>query len=486
MGGPRYVRYGLVSLLGSVRLGRAGSWRRNWPGPRGAAIIRWMCPSFPVHGRPVVQGVSACFGCSVRARSGPLVALSAVLLLAVTSVEGRTAPSQASPSRPGPGVGADGATAARGSERGRVLRLARGAVKVLVEPRPRAAVRGFVSGPGAALELHESRRAPGCRQLWHRIGESAWVCDGRLKPGEGRPEGVLHPALRPGRSTPSLYLVNQRTQKELQRPSAGSPGVRTLRQGSGFVVRPVVAGEGGPYRPTRLGFLPAASMRMVRPSGLEGVSLSGSVSLPVSWVSGATAWVHSQPSRATAHRVGGLKAYSQVTVEETRKVGRTTFVRVGPHRWVLGDLVRTARKRTRPPGVDEGARWIHVSLRAWTLVAYQGDSPVYAALISRGFNTPRGKFTITKKAAVRTLRFESRAGEVEMEAVPWVMYFKPRFAFHTAYWHDGFGARASHGCINLSPADARWLFDWTTPTLPPGWHEMSVLSSDPVTHVLIE
>jgi hypothetical protein len=40
----------------------------------------------------------------------------------------------------------------------------------------------------------------------------------------------------------------------------------------------------------------------------------------------------------------------------------------------------------------------------------------------------------------------------------------------STYWHDRFGSPASHGCINLALADARWLFDWSPPKLPKNWH----------------
>ena len=47
-----------------------------------------------------------------------------------------------------------------------------------------------------------------------------------------------------------------------------------------------------------------------------------------------------------------------------------------------------------------------------------------------------------------------------LEDVPWILYYDGDMALHGAYWHDNFGVRSSHGCVNLSPRDARWLFDF--------------------------
>ena len=63
----------------------------------------------------------------------------------------------------------------------------------------------------------------------------------------------------------------------------------------------------------------------------------------------------------------------------------------------------------------------------------------------------------------------------ELPGVPWVSYFYSLtgVAFHGTYWHDNFGARMSHGCVNMRPEEAHWLFRWTTPVYPnePGkWH----------------
>jgi hypothetical protein len=62
----------------------------------------------------------------------------------------------------------------------------------------------------------------------------------------------------------------------------------------------------------------------------------------------------------------------------------------------------------------------------------------------------------------------------ELRDVPWIQYFSAGFALHGAYWHDVFGIPRSHGCVNLSPIDARIVFNWTDPPVPEGWHGINI------------
>jgi hypothetical protein len=48
--------------------------------------------------------------------------------------------------------------------------------------------------------------------------------------------------------------------------------------------------------------------------------------------------------------------------------------------------------------------------------------------------------------------------------VPYVMYFRGSYSLHAAFWHNNFGYRLSHGCVNLAPLDARWVFMWASPS----------------------
>ncbi len=76
-------------------------------------------------------------------------------------------------------------------------------------------------------------------------------------------------------------------------------------------------------------------------------------------------------------------------------------------------------------------------------------------------------------------------GTYRIEDVPWVMYFEKSLALHGAFWHSGFGRERSHGCVNLTPHDARHLFMWAGPNLPEGWHGVRATKENPGTRVIV-
>lgn len=133
--------------------------------------------------------------------------------------------------------------------------------------------------------------------------------------------------------------------------------------------------------------------------------------------------------------------------------------------------VRLARKRPRPAGVPAGARWVDVDTEEQVLTAYEGDALVFATLVSTGkpgFRTRPGLYPVWLKA--RHVTMEGVREPYRVEQVPDVLFFRGSDALHGAFWHERFGRAGSHGCVNLSPLDARWLFAWAPPELPEGWH----------------
>lgn len=146
-----------------------------------------------------------------------------------------------------------------------------------------------------------------------------------------------------------------------------------------------------------------------------------------------------------------------------------------------GKLMRSygvgeAYKLKRAPGIGSEETWLHVDLSEQTLVAYIGDEPVFATLVSTGKEpgmTPVGVHRVQSKHIATSMRDQPPEDEAySIEDVPWTQYFSNSIALHGAFWHGGFGLVRSHGCVNLSPGDARWLFGFTTPAVPAGWHSV--------------
>jgi hypothetical protein len=166
---------------------------------------------------------------------------------------------------------------------------------------------------------------------------------------------------------------------------------------------------------------------------------------------------------------------------KVQSVAEERMVEARDGRWLRSrDLKIAPKPRQLPRFAAEGQRWIDVSINHQMLVLWEGERPVYMTLVSTGrdglgdpetsLSTPLGTFTIQQKHVTHTMDSREADTEFELRDVPWVMYFKGGYALHGAYWHDDFGRPRSHGCVNLSPIDARYVFEWTLPDVPPHWH----------------
>jgi hypothetical protein len=136
--------------------------------------------------------------------------------------------------------------------------------------------------------------------------------------------------------------------------------------------------------------------------------------------------------------------------------------------------LRIVTHHSPPQSIPAGAKWVLVDLSQQTLTAYEGETAVYATLISGGKDhkesqTHAGLYQVEHKMAYSDMHGEPD-DPYDVDRVPYTLYFNKDEALHGAYWHNRFGSPASHGCINLALADARWLFDWAPPQLPESWH----------------
>ncbi|CAN1211159.1 L,D-transpeptidase [Tumidithrix helvetica PCC 7403] len=110
-------------------------------------------------------------------------------------------------------------------------------------------------------------------------------------------------------------------------------------------------------------------------------------------------------------------------------------------------------------------RWIEIKLRSQRLFAWEGDRRIMAVIISTGkagTPTPKGSFSVQSKHRVARMQGE----DYNVPDVPHAMYYYGNYAIHGAYWHNSFGIPVSHGCINVAPDHAAWLFNWATVGTP--------------------
>ncbi|RME07903.1 MAG: murein L,D-transpeptidase [Anaerolineae bacterium] len=128
------------------------------------------------------------------------------------------------------------------------------------------------------------------------------------------------------------------------------------------------------------------------------------------------------------------------------------------------------------PDVPPEAKRIEVRTDEQLVIAYEYEQPVFFARAATGaefsngrFFTPAGTHTVLRKMPSRHMAAGNLAyNGYDLPGVPWVSYITERgVAFHGTYWHNDYGRPRSHGCINLTPQDAKWIYRWTLPVVPP-------------------
>ena len=234
--------------------------------------------------------------------------------------------------------------------------------------------------------------------------------------------------------------------------------------------------------------------RIVRPSTLRGIRLTAEKSLPAAFVTTRFA-LRYRRSKTGEFTADGSFGYRQALLLTGRGLPGS-MVEVDDGSWAVDSTLRRIEPRSTFPSLVTGDRkWIDVSINQQTLVAYEGKRPVFAALVSTGAGglgdpetthaTVRGSFMIHQKEVSSTMDGDGdgAADSYALRDVPFVQYFHEGYALHGTYWHDEFGKWRSHGCVNLSPADAAWLFEWTDPAVPPDWHGVVNKERGTVVHI---
>lgn len=148
-----------------------------------------------------------------------------------------------------------------------------------------------------------------------------------------------------------------------------------------------------------------------------------------------------------------------------------TWAELAPGEYVYGNMLGKS-KPSAPPAAPQtfSGHWIDVNLTQQVITAYNGDTPVYWAVMSSGapgWETPAGTFNIRRRVANETMTSNSLAVSVpvpyDLTNVLWTQYFTPYgTALHDNYWKDPatFGVPTSHGCVGMLEPDAHFFWNW--------------------------
>ena len=237
--------------------------------------------------------------------------------------------------------------------------------------------------------------------------------------------------------------------------------------------------------------VPADRVRPFRESQFEGARLGSGTELPIAFMREKARPKYRRLEDGSFEKTGAewaVRTYVGLdpSAEAAEHSGKRYLATREAGAFILESDATVIRTREKLPfSVTESDKWIIFSITEGTLVAYEGRRPVYATLASPGAGgvpvsgkdpvkmstTPMGIYRVTFKHRAATMSPETGENRSFWIAdVPYTQYFNAPFALHTAYWHENFGEPMSAGCVNLSPRDGKWLFDWTDPKVPAGWN----------------
>jgi hypothetical protein len=266
---------------------------------------------------------------------------------------------------------------------------------------------------------------------------------------------------------------------------------------SGFALLGIYEQGGRRYAlSTDFELLPLDRLKPVEASAFHGLALGGGVTLPVAFVRSRSAYLYAGAPKQTGLSPARKLAYREAVPISGRQIvlgGLKYYETAGGDYLREENLVVVDPLRNKPGWATGKRTWVHVSILRQTLVAYEGETPVYVTLVSTGIDglgdpakshsTVRGQFLVHTKHVTTTMDSDAADDPFDLRDVPYVQYFHEGYALHAAYWHDSFGQPYSHGCVNLSPLDARWLFHWTDPPVPRGWHGALSLRGGTLVHI---
>ena len=302
-----------------------------------------------------------------------------------------------------------------------------------------------------------------------------------------------------GRRTGASFFELASSAPAVALPDRGAIVALVMRRGSGMAITGAVSTD-GPSGPRQFGitaeanYIPLDRIEPVLGSTWHGVDLTKEKTVPVGFV---------LRHEVSPFALGKGKA-KRLDDEEVEK--RTSVFLTGRFRTVESiqydetedgvwfrsrDLIKIVKRTKFPDFVQDGNKWVDVSLALQTMTLYEGKKPIYATLISSGKDmlgdpttsaaTLQGTFTVTKKATSVTLDPREVDQAFDVHHAPYALEFSPGFAIVGSTWSDPAGEARGYHNVAVTPIDAHRLYSWAGPEVPTGFSWLTPRAEETIT-----
>jgi hypothetical protein len=162
--------------------------------------------------------------------------------------------------------------------------------------------------------------------------------------------------------------------------------------------------------------------------------------------------------------------YNMFYIYQVVEVDGALWYLVDVGKWIKDEYLSVLHVPPPPEGVS--GQWIIIDLAQQVLIAMEDERPVWATLVSTGYwlDTTAGLFQIYARTQSMQMKGPPGANPPKYNfRTNWVMFFDEHQAVHSANFHNWFGLKRSHGCVNMVPGDAEWLWTWAERNIDE-WH----------------
>ncbi len=150
--------------------------------------------------------------------------------------------------------------------------------------------------------------------------------------------------------------------------------------------------------------------------------------------------------------------------------------------WSPGPCVPSWSVRRIPPDelvpISPGRsdKWIQIGIADQVLTCFEREAAVFRTRISSGVSglgTPLSDYRVLYQRHTQRMIGGSGDDRYDLPGVAFPVYFTwSGVAIHGTYWHNDYGRRHSHGCVNVTSEAAQWIFRWADPAVPYDQHTL--------------